>query len=157
MKSKQPSEQSQEGPFADGLVEHIKDLMSNIAQGDNPWEILKMYGVFEQVKGISDAERKEILMHINNLTISTYRKKLRIKLAEYVTGNIEDITTILGNIERLDKPENPLFTNQFYKAKYISPKKPFPDDDNKNRQLRKLIIGSINDQFANKGISPDNP
>jgi len=156
MKSKQPLEQSQEDPFADGLVEHIKDLMSNISQGDSPWEILKMYGVFEQVKGLSDAERKEILMHINNLTIYTYRNKLRTKLAEYATGNIEDITTILGTIERLGKPEDPLFTAKGYRANYLPPKEPYPDDDYKERQFRKMIIRNINDQLA-KQNSPDNP
>jgi hypothetical protein len=109
MMSKQPLEQSQEDPFADGLVAHIKDLVSNMAQGDTPWEIKKMRNVFERVVGITDAERIDILRHIDCVTIALRRRKLRTKLAEYATGNLEDVTTIPREVEALGKPETPIY------------------------------------------------
>ena len=109
MTSKQPLEQSQEDPFADGLVDHIKNLVENIAEGDTPWEIKKMRGVFERVVGITDAERVDILRHIDCVTIALRRRKLRTKLAEYATGNLEDVTTIPREVESLGKPETPIY------------------------------------------------
>jgi hypothetical protein len=109
MMSKQPLEQLQEDPFADGLVAHIKDLVENIAEGDTPWEIKKMRDVFERVVGITDAERADILRHIDCVTIALRRRKLRTKLAEYATGNLEDVTTIPREVETLGKPETPIY------------------------------------------------